>query len=133
VNPNRLFLLVCSSRMMPFSIRLDIIRRSIDDLFLVGSHPSFLPYIFVRGLYICLLSSSPGWFYMHVFLFYLGVVRQLSTRSRPGTVTSQDSVEPALSLISDRFDPEDRRPGFVPGNSGRGNSKPDRFCFLFRS
>jgi hypothetical protein len=42
-------------------------------------------------------------------------------------------VEPALSLISDRFDPEDRRPGFVPGNSGRGNSKPDRFCFLFRS
>jgi hypothetical protein len=29
----------------------------------------------------------------------LEAVRQLRTRSSPGTVTSQDSVEPALSLV----------------------------------
>jgi hypothetical protein len=56
-------------------------------------------------------------------------VRQLRTGSRPRTVTNQDSVEPALSLVPNRFDMEGRRPGFVPGSSWRGNSKPDRFCF----
>jgi hypothetical protein len=118
---------------MPFSIRLDIIRRSIDDLFLVGSHPSFLPYIFVRGLYVCLLSSSPGRFYMHVSLFYLGAVRQLSTRSKPEQL--QARIQWSQPFHSFRTDSIRRieRPGFVPGNSGRGNSKPERFCFLFRS
>lgn len=35
--------------------------------------------------------------------------------------------------VSPRFDPKGRRPGFVPGSSGRGNSKPNHFCFWFGS
>jgi hypothetical protein len=117
--------------MMPFSIRLDIIRRSIDDLFLVGSHPSFLPYIFVRGLYVCLLSSSPGRFYMHVSLFYLGAVRQLSTRSKPEQLQARIQwSQPFHSFRTDsirRIEDRDLYRAIVEEET------PNRIAFVFYS